>query len=244
MAHGNYFLQGNGIVAEPALKVLFEDNHLLVLAKPPGLPTAHGAIRGVSLFDHAKDYLKHKYNKPGNVYLGLVHRLDQAVSGVVVFARTSKAAARLCEQFRLGTVQKTYLAATESPPAPPVGTLRDFLQPLEAEKKVQVSPRAEGAKEAITEYQTLLSEAGVTLVKLHPRTGRKHQLRVQLAVRGWPIVGDGKYGAQKKFPHGIALHGLAIEILHPVTKKAMTFTMLPPLKWLREFGPWVNAVLA
>jgi 23S rRNA pseudouridine1911/1915/1917 synthase len=204
----------------PPFPILYEDNHLLVVVKPAGIATmgvpaegtgtASGAPRASSApsaLELARQYIKSKYKKPGNVYLGVVSRLDAPVSGVLLFARTSKAAARLTELFRTRAVEKTYWAAIEGEMAPPKGTLVDWLVHHERHRRVQVAPQgAAGAKEARLDYKRLTANEEMSLIEVELQTGRKHQIRVQFASRGHPIVGDRKYGSGVSFPAGIALH--------------------------------------
>ncbi len=213
----------------PPLPVLYEDNHLLVVNKPAGLPT-QGVVEGVaSVVTAAKAYLKQKYKKPGNVYLGVVSRLDSSVSGVLVLARTSKAAARLNEQFRERTARKLYWAIVESPPDPASGELIDWLKKDEKKQRMIVVPRHTiGAQRAKLTYKVLKSKTGACLVEVQLETGRKHQIRLQLAEAGCPILGDRKYGSRIAFPGGIALHAHELTIEHPTTKQALCFEAPPP----------------
>ena len=213
----------------PPLDVLFEDNHLLVINKPVGLPT-QGVVEGAtSVVTAAKDYLKQKYQKPGNVYLGVVSRLDAAVSGVLVLARTSKAAARLNEQFRERTAKKTYWAVVERPPDPPAGELIDWLKKDDKlQRMAVVSRHTIGALKARLTYRTLNKQPQGCLIEVQLETGRKHQIRVQLAHLGCPILGDRKYGSRRKLPAGIALHAHTLEITHPVSKEVLRLVAPPP----------------
>lgn len=217
------------------MEVIYEDNHLLVVNKPAGLATMGVGEQEPSLWRSAKQYLKAKYSKPGNVYLGVVSRIDTPVTGVVVFARTSKAAARLSEQFREGTVQKRYWAIVERPPAPPQGRCEDRLVRADRQRKVHVVDEdddADDARPAALEYRTLRRlPGGPTLLEIRLLTGRKHQIRVQLASRGWPILGDKKYGARSTFPGGIALHARQLTIDHPVRHEPLELVAPPPSSW-------------
>jgi 23S rRNA pseudouridine1911/1915/1917 synthase len=218
------------------LKILLEDNHLLALAKPAELPTAHGTIPGDSLFDYAKEYIRVTYQKPGNVYLGLVHRLDQPVSGIVLFAKTSKAASRLSEQFRLHTVKKGYTAIVEGKPRPPEGVFHDSLLSEDTHRMTRVvQVHTEGAKPAETEYKTIVTDNTHSMLTLFPTTGRKHQLRIQLGHRCWPVVGDKKYGSNETFNHGIALHAHSLIFQHPISKKDVHLEVDIPSYWFEEF---------
>lgn len=214
------------------LDVLYEDNHLLVLNKPSDLPTMGVEANRSSLIDAAKRYVKQRYSKPGNVYLGVVSRLDSLVSGVVVFARTSKAAARLTEQFRSRRVEKTYWAIVEG--AVPSGEQRcvDWIAKDERAQRMRVvDPAAAGAQEAKLTYRTVRSVQGGTLVEIELETGRKHQIRVQLAARGHAILGDRKYGARTAFPAGIALHARRLRLEHPVRREPLEAVAPVPKSW-------------
>jgi 23S rRNA pseudouridine1911/1915/1917 synthase len=214
--------------------ILFEDNHLIAVAKPAGSPSTHfdGSIETIDR--SIKHYLKIKYGKPGNVFLGIVHRLDKPTSGVLVFARTSKAAARLSEQFRVGAVEKVYLAVIEGELLPSAGSFDDWLHKDETTGRVEVvSQETTGGKRSITHYETRASFHGFSFVELRPQTGRTHQLRVQLAQRHHPVVGDFKYGAETPFEHGIALHARSMTFLHPTLREPVTITAPLPRTWNR-----------
>lgn len=216
----------------PRLPVLYEDNHLLAVAKPPGLATMGVAPDTPSVLTLAKQYVKEKYHKPGNVYLGIVSRLDSPVTGVVLLARTSKAAARLTEQFRENAVQKVYWAVVEGTPKPPSGECVDWLRHDDPGRRMQiVAATHRDAKEARLRYRTLQHLSAGTLVEVVLETGRKHQIRVQLAHRGWPIIGDHKYGAAANFPAGIALHARQLSLEHPVQNRILTLTAPIPPSW-------------
>ncbi len=230
--------------AEPAdsasyrFDVLYQDNHLLVVHKPAGLATM-GAMAGrPSLHQCVTRYLKHKFNKPGNVYLGIVSRLDAQTAGVVVLAKTSKAAARLTRQFAQREVDKSYLAIVESFNMPPEGRLLDHLVKNDQRKRMEVceasNPRA---KRSELTYRVLGRTGQETLLQLRPRTGRKHQIRVQLAHRQAPILGDRKYGSTRSFDDGIALLAHALRLEHPVRKTRMSFITTIPNSWkIGRFG--------
>jgi 23S rRNA pseudouridine1911/1915/1917 synthase len=200
--------------------------------KQAGLPT-QGALPGQpSLVQLAKQYLKSRYTKPGNAYLGVVSRLDSQVSGVVVLARTSKAAARLTAQFASGEVHKTYWGVVEHPPQPPTGSCVDWLLHNDAQRRVMVvNEDSAGAKEARLTYTTREQIPIGWFVEIHPETGRKHQIRVQLANRGWPIVGDEKYGSEQRWPDGIALHARQLDFIHPVRRTPLVCVAPLPLSW-------------
>jgi 23S rRNA pseudouridine1911/1915/1917 synthase len=212
--------------------VLYEDNHCLAVLKPAGMLTAGDHTGDITLLELARRYLKEKHRKPGNVYLGVVHRLDRPVSGVVLFARTSKAAARLSEQFRAGTVEKVYHTCVEGRPEQPSGEWTDFLVKDEQRNVVRVVPAGTpGARQAVLAYRVLKSSPGSTLLELRPRTGRAHQIRVQLASRGMPILGDVKYDARAVQPGRIALHAAELTFLHPVRREPIAIRAPLPLHW-------------
>jgi 23S rRNA pseudouridine1911/1915/1917 synthase len=217
------------------LKVIFEDNHLLVVDKPPLLPTMGVGKGEDSLFHRAQDYIKQKYNKPGKVYIGVVSRIDSFVSGVVVLARTSKAASRLSEQFRSGTVKKTYWAIVPGELSHPEGFLEDRLVKNESQHRMVAlgknAPVVAGEKTARLCYRTIGKRGSLQLLEVELETGRKHQIRVQLENAGCPIVGDRKYGSQLPFAMGIALHSRQLVIEHPTRKVVQSFESDPPAWW-------------
>ncbi|TWT75157.1 RluA family pseudouridine synthase [Allorhodopirellula solitaria] len=245
------------------LDVLYEDNHLLVVNKPAGLATMGDGDRA-TLHSLAGSYLKEKYEKPHGVYVGIVSRLDSLVSGVIVLARTSKAAARLNAQFaghardlnsktgkpagggepaggknRPPSIRKTYLAVARAEPhrsAPLAdrGQLDDFLYKDDDAHRMRAARTVrEDAKAASLLFQTLASSDHSSVLAIAPLTGRKHQIRVQLAARGWPILGDRKYGSQTPWPTGIALHSHRLTIEHPTRREPMTFVAPLPVDWNR-----------
>jgi 23S rRNA pseudouridine1911/1915/1917 synthase len=225
--------------------VLYEDNHLLVLNKPVGM-VSQGALPGEpSCVEWAKDYLKRKYDKSGNVFIGVVSRLDRDVSGVLVLARTSKGAARLNEQLRERTVEKTYWAcvsANEVAKLPDAQRCEDWIAEDEAAGRMAVVDRAQlprGSESrgdfAALDYQTLERLNGRALLEVKLETGRKHQIRVQLSSRGFPIVGDRRYGSRAKFSAGIALHARRIVFRHPTRDEILTLEASCPAAW-RELG--------
>lgn len=219
------------------VKILHEDNHLLVVDKPAGLPAQPDESGDESLIDWAKESIRRRHSKPGNVYVGLIHRLDRPVSGVVVLARTSKAAARLSEQFRTGSVAKTYRAIVEGFVKDDEGVWRDRL----AKDRVRNVARAvqegvEDSRAAELAYRVLERRNQICVLELSPRTGRGHQLRVQLASRGLPIVGDRKYGAKSRLialdggPR-IALHALRLRFRRPTGEETLEFQAELPADW-------------
>lgn len=218
----------------PPLEILHEDNHLLVLNKPAGLPTMGVASDRESLLTLAKKYVKKRYHKPGNVYLGILSRLDAPVTGVVLLARTSKAARRLTEQFRNRTVEKTYWALVEGTNLPDEGRCEDWLAHDERHRRVHVvGPTFDGAQQARLAYRRLAAFDDCTLLEIALETGRKHQIRIQLATRGHAILGDRKYGSTQAWPSGIALHARRLQITHPVGGNSIEFLAPVPLPWRR-----------
>jgi 23S rRNA pseudouridine1911/1915/1917 synthase len=217
-------------MAGTPLVVRYEDNHLLVVEKPAGLASQGVAEGTPSVLTLAKEYLKRKYTKPGNVYLGVVSRLDLTVSGLLVFARTSKAADRLTRQFQSGQVEKTYWALVTKPPTPARGELSHWVLKNDRERCMQVvPPRTRGAQHARLSYQMLGKQSMGMLVEVHLHTGRKHQIRLQLASIGCHILGDRKYGSRQAFARdAIALHCVRLAIEHPTTKDRLVFTSPPP----------------
>jgi 23S rRNA pseudouridine1911/1915/1917 synthase len=217
----------------PPLRILYEDNHLLVVDKPAGLATQGVAEGTPSVVTRAKAYLKQKHNKPGNVYLGVVSRLDAFASGVLVLARTSKAAARLTEQFCSRGVQKVYQALVERPPVPAAGELSHWLLKNDKERRIEVvPPRTKNAQHARLCYRTLGPHHRGTLVEVELHSGRKHQIRVQLAEIGCPIVGDRKYGSRRPLADlAIALHAVRLTLEHPTTGQPLTIESPLPRSW-------------
>jgi 23S rRNA pseudouridine1911/1915/1917 synthase len=220
----------------PNLEILYEDNHCLAIAKPSGRLTTHFAGNEETLDRAVKQYLKEKYGKPGNVYLGIVHRLDRPVSGVLLFARTSKAAARLAEQFRTGKVEKIYWTVVEGEVSQSAGTLEDWLRKDRVRGEVEVvQPDTPDARRAELYFQRRAVNEGLTWLEVRPRTGRTHQLRVQLAHFGHAIYGDSKYGSKNTFDKAIALHARALTFFHPIRWEPVTLTAPLPLTWRSRF---------
>lgn len=214
------------------MQILYEDNHLLVVQKPAGLPTMGVAAGEKSLLTVAKEYIAQKYDKPGNVYLGVVSRLDTPTTGVVVIARTSKAADRLNQQFREHSVRKIYHAVVAGHFAEESGTFTDRIAEEKRHRKMYITKNpAEDSVEGILHYTVLRRFAKHTLLEIRLETGRKHQIRVQMQHHGHPIVGDRKYGSPDPFPVGIALHAAELTLTHPTTHEEMTFRAEFPGTW-------------
>ena len=217
------------------LNVIFEDNHIIVVEKIVNIPSQADKTGDIDMLTIIKDYLKKKYDKPGNVYLGLVHRLDRPVGGVMVFAKTSKAAARLSEQVRVKEFEKKYLVIVNGKIEPPKGEFEDYL--LKNEKKNMSRVVKEGTKNskyANLEYDVLKynEETDLSVVKVLLHTGRHHQIRVQFSSRNHSIYGDQKYGGRG---HGkpIALFAYSLSFAHPISKERMEFKILPEIN-----GSW------
>jgi 23S rRNA pseudouridine1911/1915/1917 synthase len=228
----------------PPLDILYEDNHCIAVAKPSGCVSTHYTGKEETLDRAVKQYLKEKYHKPGNVFLGIVHRLDRPVSGVLLFARTTKGAARLARQFREGTVEKIYWAVVDGEVGPTAGSLEDWLRKDKETRRVSVAePRERGARQALLHFQRLAVHGGLTLLELRPQTGRTHQLRVQLASHGQPVYGDSKYGSLHTFNRAIALHARSLTFLHPIRYEPLTVTADLPREWRGRFAYLLKDVL-
>lgn len=209
------------------MEVLYEDNHLLAVSKAPGEIVQGDRTGDEPLVETCKAYIKEKYSKPGAVFLGVAHRLDRPVSGVVLFARTSKALTRLNDAFRhRDDLEKVYLALVEGRPKRPAATLtHHLLRNMDQNKSYPVREGTKEAKEAVLEYRVVAQPTeGQTLLEIHLHTGRHHQIRAQLAAIGCPIVGDVKYGASHPLPDAsIALHARLLSLTHPVRREPITF---------------------
>lgn len=216
---------------KPNLTILYEDNHLLVVNKPKGVLSQEDHTGEPDVLNLCKEYIKQEYNKPGNVFLGLLHRLDRPVSGVMMLAKTSKAASRISEQIRKRKLDKTYLVVVNGT-APENGFLTHHLLKNNETNVVKVvSGDTKQAKKAQLTFQRLSISEGLSLLRVSLITGRAHQIRVQLADHGYPIWGDHKYGSGKQ--NSIALHAFELACEHPTLKKEVKFKALPELGY-----PW------
>ncbi|MDB8793955.1 RluA family pseudouridine synthase [Romboutsia sp. 1001216sp1] len=217
------------------IKVIYEDNHLLVVEKPVNILSQGDDTNDKDMVNLLKQYVKEKYNKPGNVYIGLVHRLDRPVGGVMVFAKTSKAASRLSDQVRTKTFKKTYRAVIHGTMNKESDTLKDYLYKNKKTNMVSVVKKDhKEAKNAELSYKTLSTKGKFSLVEIDLKTGRPHQIRVQFSSRKHPLFGDQRYGQDvNKVGQQIALWSHKIEIDHPTTKERMEFVCEPP-----QEHPW------
>lgn len=209
------------------INIIYEDNHLIVVEKSINIPTQEDNTKDKDLLTILKEYIKEKYNKPGNVYLGLVHRLDRPVGGIMVFARTSKAASRLSEQVRNKTFKKTYNAVVIGN-IENTGKLKDYLLKDEKRNIVKVD---EKGKEAILNFKKLNFKDNMSLVEINLETGRSHQIRVQMSHHGYPLFGDQKYNKTAKVGEQIALFAKKIEFVHPTTNELLTFELDLPNRY-------------
>ena len=213
------------------IEILYEDNHLLAVVKPAGILSMGDETGDPTMVDFAREYLRDKYSKPGNVFVGVVHRLDRPVSGILLFARTSKAAGRLSDQFRRNAVTKHYKAVVEGTPDQPNAELVDWLVKDPKTNIVTSVPEGTpGAKHSILSYKVLSAKSGRAILLIEPQTGRSHQIRVQLASRGLPIVGDVKYGAMRPGGSSIWLHAHKLQFSHPTKKTPIEIHSAAPFK--------------
>jgi len=217
------------------IKIIFEDNHIIVVEKPVNIPVQEDSSKDADLLNILKDNIKKRDGKPGNVYLALLHRLDRPVGGVMVFAKTSKAASRLSEQFRKNEVKKSYLAIINGIPKKSEATLEHYLFKDKNVNIVKVVSRDyQGSKKAILDYQVLATNQNLSLIKVNLQTGRAHQIRVQLSTIGHPLFGDQKYSVKIAKPgEQIALWSNTLGFVHPVKKDFVQFSSTPPDKF-----PW------
>jgi 23S rRNA pseudouridine1911/1915/1917 synthase len=219
--------------------IIYEDNQVLVAVKPQNLPVQQDDSKDEDFLRKIKKYLVEKYNKKGDAFVGLVHRLDRPTGGVMVFAKTSKSADRLCAQIKDKSFEKSYLAIVQGTPRLRQCRLTNFLKKDEKNNIVHICTQYEdGAKEAILDYQVLESCDDISLVKVDLVTGRSHQIRVQLAGIGCPVYNDQKYG-DKKQKGNLALWAYSVKFNHPVSHERMTFKVIPPA----DETPWNKFVI-
>jgi len=206
------------------INVIFEDNHLLVVEKPYNIPMNLDDSNDDDLLSMCKNYIKVKYNKPNNVYLGLVHRLDRPVGGICVFAKTSKAASRLSDQVRTRTIKKQYIAIVEDNNLKDSGTFTDFLLKNKQKNMVSVNPNG---KKAVLNYKVLARRENYAKVLINLETGRPHQIRVQFSSRNHPLYGDQRYNKNAVVGQQIALYAVSLSFIHPTLKEEMHFEVEP-----------------
>lgn len=209
------------------INIIYEDNHLLVVEKPINIPVQEDNSKDKDLLTMLKEYIKEKYNKPGNVYLGLVHRLDRPTGGIMVFAKTSKCASRLSEQIRTNKMKKEYHAVITGILKVKEGKLEDYL--LKDEKTNIVTVNKNGKYSSLT-YKVVREVNNYSLVKINLETGRSHQIRVQFSSRGYPLYGDHKYNKNVKDNETLALYATSLSFYHPITKELLTFNLDVPNK--------------
>ncbi len=213
----------------PKINIIYEDNHLLVVEKPVGIPVQEDKSKDIDMIRLLKDYRIKNESKSGDAYIGLVHRLDRPVGGIMVFAKTSKAASRLSEEIRNNTFHKTYLAVIKGTLKNKENTLNDYLIKNEKENKSYVTSKDKG-KASSLKYKVISEKDNLSLVEINLITGRSHQIRVQFSSRNHPLVGDSKYGNN---PNNIdiALFAQSITLVHPTTKETLTFTLKVPNRY-------------
>lgn len=218
------------------LNVVYEDNHIIVVIKPQNVPTQEDESHDKDLLTMVKEYIKVKDNKPGNVFVGLVHRLDRPTGGIMVFAKTSKAASRLTQEMHTGDFKKRYLTVVVGKPREKRAKLVNYLLKNARTNTVQVVPElTTNAKRAELDYIVLDEKEKVSLLDVNLATGRSHQIRVQLKNIGCPVYGDVKYGGDKLAKgHNLALWAYELKFVHPTTKENMTFKCYPP----EDITPW------
>lgn len=212
------------------INIIYEDNHLLVVEKPINIPVQEDSTKDLDFLNILKNYIKVRDNKPGNVYLGLIHRLDRPVGGIMVFAKTSKCASRLSKQVQNHEFKKQYYAVTINEVKPHNGTFIDNLLKDEKNNIVKIN---KNGKKAILDYELIEYKNNMSLVKIYLKTGRSHQIRVQFSSRGYPLYGDHKYNLNVKSKSDIALFSHQISFNHPITNELLTFELPLPKKY-----PW------
>ena len=217
------------------LIILHEDNHIIVVLKPQNIPSCEDESKDEDMLSIIKEYIRTTYNKQGNVYLGLVHRLDRPTGGVMVFAKSSKAASRLSEQMREGDFEKRYYAVLVGEPKEEKTILTHYMKKNAVNNMVYVCPPSvAGAKFAQLEYEVLDKKSGLSLADIRLHTGRSHQIRVQMNAIGTPVYGDMRYGGENAVKGNLALWATSLSFTHPVTKERLTFKAEPP----KDNAPW------
>ncbi len=217
------------------LIILYEDNHIIVVLKPQNVPTCEDESKDKDMLTYIKEYIRDKYGKQGNVYLGLVHRLDRPTGGVMVFAKSSKAAARLSEQMKNGDFEKKYLAVLTDTPREERAVLKNYLKKNPINNMVYLATATTtGAKYAELDYKILETHKNLALAEVRLHTGRSHQIRVQMSSIGCPVFGDMRYGGEKAVKGNLALWAYSLAFSHPVTKERLVFKIQPP----KEVVPW------
>ncbi len=220
---------------EKELIILYEDNHIIVVLKPQNTACCPDESKDDNLLDCVKRYIKTTYEKPGNVFTGLVHRLDRPTGGVMVFAKTSKAAARLSEQMKTGGFEKRYFAVLCGSPSKKKATLENYLKKHSLNNMVYVCTQTEeGAKFASLDYEIKEEACGLSLAEINLNTGRTHQIRVQTASINAPVYGDMRYGGEKAQKGKLALWAYSLRFTHPTTGEKLRFVAQPPV----ESAPW------
>lgn len=212
------------------LDILFEDNHLLIVNKPCGLLSQEDITGDETILDRYKTYIKEKYNKPGNVFLAAAHRLDRPVSGCLILGKTSKGLSRIGQKFKNNEIRKIYVALSDKMPSETDGSLSHYLKKDEKSNFTKsVKANTSGAKLATLDYELVGMDRGICLIKVMPKSGRSHQIRVQLQTIKCPIIGDSKYGSKIEMDDGsICLHCYCLEFEHPVTGQSIRITASPP----------------
>ena len=217
------------------LIILYEDNHIIVVLKPQNVPTCEDESKDKDLLSMIKDYIKQTYNKQGNVYVGLVHRLDRPTGGVMVFAKSSKAASRLSEQMKDGDFEKKYYAVLVGAPKEDKATLTGYMKKNAVNNMVYMcGETVQGAKFASLDYTVLEKKDGLSLAEVRLHTGRSHQIRVQMSSIGNPVYGDMRYGGENAMKGKLALWAYYLSFTHPVSKERLVFRVQPP----KESSPW------
>ncbi len=215
--------------------IIYEDNHIIVVLKPQNVPCCEDESKDLDLLTMIKEYIKVRDEKPGNCYIGLVHRLDRPTGGVMVFAKTSKAAARLSAQMKDGDFQKVYYAVLVGTLNKKSQTLTNYLKKNPINNMVYVCGQTvEGAKFAELEYNVVEEKGGLSLTQIKLHTGRTHQIRVQMSNLGYPVFGDMRYGGETAVKGKLALWATSLSFTHPVTKERLVFKVEPP----KDIAPW------